>query len=399
MKIAAEAWEIYKISSKSISAEVEAGKLKIIKSSEGVGYAARVIVNSRVAFASSENVEVAVDKALSLAKVSEDRLDDFPLSEPARVKGIYDRRVEDVNSEFLKTEVETLVSTVEKAKIAAARIEHEVCEVEIRNSHGLECLERSTHSSVFVEGVYEEGSAYEIDESRRVDLDLERVAKVAEELAIESSTAVKIESGYYDVIFSPLALHQLFYYSLYPSFSAENVLKGRSTVKIGDELGKITLVDDPTVEGGLMSCSFDDEGVGGKKTILVEEGVVKSYYTDWKHSKLMKIEPTGNGFRHDYSSFPQPAPSNVIVEFNEKCDEEGAVIVHSLIGSHTSNPVSGDFSLEFMNASYGEKAIKGAMIYGNIFELIKKIEGCAGDVRQIENTISPSIRVSNLRVI
>lgn len=392
-------FEVYEIKTKCLSADIEAGKLKTVKSYVEKAYAVRAIVNGKVGFASSSDLETAKEMALKLAKVSEEELDCFPVDKPKSVEGIYDNRFEDLNVDYLKSEVEVLFSSVEKANIASATIEHEMSEVRITNTFGLDCIEKSTYSSLVVEIVYDSGSSYEIDESRTIELDIENTAKKAEELAIESSKAEKIESGYYDVVLEPFAIHQIFYYALYPSFSAENVYKGRSRIKIGDYIGKISLIDDSSLNGGLFSHSFDDEGISAKKTVLVDDGIVKSYYTDWRYSRIMNIEATSNGFREDYSTPPVPSPSNVVVKVDEKADYDNALVIYSLIGAHTSNPVSGDFSLECMNAEFKGKAVKGTMIYGNVFEILKRIEGRCGKPKQVENTVTPPIRFSRLRIV
>jgi len=388
-------WEIFEYKTRFISAEVEAGKLKYVSSGLEHGFSARVILNGRVGFASASTKDEALSLAEKIARVSEDELDDFPCEKPAKVKGIYDRKVEEVDSEYIMEEFERLRSAADKANIAAAKIEHAVEEVRITNSFGLESYEKATSSSFMVEAVFQEGSAYEVCESRSIELDIEGAVKRAEGLAVDSASAVKIDSGFYDVVLQPIAVHQLFSNTLYPSLSAENVEKGRSAVKLGDMLGRITIIDDSTVEGGLMSCGFDDEGVSARKTILIDNGVVKSYYTDWKHSK--KYGVTGNGFRLD-NGIPSPMVSNVVIE-TEKCEDDNCLVIHSLIGSHTANPVSGEFSLECNNAYFEGKAIKGAMIYGNVFDLLKKVEGGLEEVRQVENTITRSLRFEGIRVI
>ncbi len=391
-------WEVYEVRWREIAASVEFNRLKMIRTSEGVQYAARVIVNGRVGFASADSEEKALEMAEKIAKVSEDKLEDFPNEKPRKVGGIYDRRVEKADADFLVAEIERLLSSVERAAIASAQLSYEVSEVRISNSFGLSCAEKSTYASLTFEVVYNDGSAYEICESRSVDLDIEDAAVNAEQLAIASSKARKIDSGFYDVVLMPIAVHQLFYYALYPSFSAENVVKGRSRLNIGDKIGCVTLIDDPTLHGGLMSCSFDDEGVASRRTVLVEEGIVKGYYSDWKYGKIVG-EVTGNGFREEESLPPSPAPSNVIVEVDNRSDVDNALVVHTLIGAHTANPISGDFSLECLNAELDGEAVKGVMIYGNVFDLLGSISGYAGDVRQVENTVTPPLRVSKLRVV
>ena len=152
-----------------------------------------------------------------------------------------------------------------------------------------------------------------------------------------------------------------------------------------------------------MSFSFDDEGVEPKKTVVFEEGTLKSYITDFRYALEIGIEPTGNCLRGD-DLYPTTSPTNVIIEFKERDDEidDNALIIHALIGAHTSNPVNGDFSLECMNAflvKKGEKkAVKSAMIYGNVYELFRNVEVFGRDVRQVDNTITPSIRFRDVIV-
>jgi len=118
----------------------------------------------------------------------------------------------------------------------------------------------------------------------------------------------------------------------------------------------------------------------------------------------MGIDPTGDGLRGD-DLYPSPSPSNVVLEFGVRDADvyEGAIYVHSLIGAHTSNPVSGDFSLECMNAFLVKGGdwipVKSAMIYGNVYELLKRVEVFGKDIRQVDNTITPSIRFERVRVI
>ncbi|MEM2086909.1 MAG: metallopeptidase TldD-related protein, partial [Archaeoglobaceae archaeon] len=96
---------------------------------------------------------------------------------------------------------------------------------------------------------------------------------------------------------------------------------------------------------------------------------------------------------------PSPMPSNVVVEIDNKADPDHALIIHNFLGSHTANPLSGDFSVECLNAELNSRAIKGAMIYGNIFEVLKRIEGYSSEEKQVECTISPAIRFKKIRVV
>jgi PmbA protein len=370
----------------------------------------RVIVNGRVGFATSTDLSRITDvceRALKLAKISEERLDEFPSGKYRHIEGIYDKRFEDVDSLWLVNEVERLMNAameVGDVNPAHGAIEVSIGTTKIVNSAGIDFESKATACNAHLEVVVADSSAYEIDQSRMLNLNLEFVGRRAAELALEGVKAGKIERACYDAVLSPIAVNQLLYFAFYPAFSAENVVKGRSVLagKIGHSFGEFTLVDDGSLPYGLMSSPFDDEGVETKQTVVFDRGVLKSYISDFRHAKIMNAEPTGNGFRDEITSYPSTSPSNVVLDFSEKSNniEEDALLIHSFIGSHTSNPISGDFSLESMNAFLFKKEREPvhAMIYGNIYELLKKIEVFGKDVRQIDNTITPSIRFSDVDV-
>ena len=102
-----------------------------------------------------------------------------------------------------------------------------------------------------------------------------------------------------------------------------------------------------------------------------------------------------------YLSTPSVSPSNIILDFDEKIgtDEisEG-VLTTSVLGAHTANPISGDFSVEASNAFKIENGeisypINKAMISGSIFEIMKKCEGVKSEIKHIR-TVYPSKNLS-----
>ncbi|RLI77083.1 hypothetical protein DRP05_11250 [Archaeoglobales archaeon] len=392
----ADAWEIFKAKEHLKVLKIENNRIKSVNEGLEEGYAVRVVVNGKVGFASGNDLMEICKNAIKIARISEERLEEFPFSKHKKAEGIHDKRFDESDNWLLES-AEVVLNTIDEfGCIINSTIEAGKNEVTIVNSSGLDCTETSTSFGGLVEVVREDSSSYEIQESRKMDVDFEWMTKKAAKLTLEGLKAVKLDKGVYDVVLSPIAVHQLLFFALYPAFSAENFLKGRSALKIGDEVGKITIVDDGKLKGGLFTSSFDDEGMDTKKTVVVDRGEFRSFLADFKYSKELNIDATGNCYREELNSYPTIAPTNVVLDFKDKVELEGEKIleIHAFIGSHTSNPVSGDFSLECMNAVLIDKEripIKTAMIYGNVYEFLKKIDGFGRDTRQFENTITPSI--------
>ena len=94
------------------------------------------------------------------------------------------------------------------------------------------------------------------------------------------------------------------------AFEADFNRKGQSI--FSDKMGKrvcpegINIVDDATVRGNRGSLNFDDEGVPGQRTMMVEDGILTSYLHDRISAKWYGVSPTGNGRRETFRSSPIP---------------------------------------------------------------------------------------------
>ncbi len=83
---------------------------------------------------------------------------------------------------------------------------------------------------------------------------------------------------------------------------------------------------------------------------------------------------------------------------------DDGLLVYYLQGAHSSNPVSGEFSVVATPAwkikkGKIEHCSRGVMLAGNIFEVLKNVSVVANNERQIGQLIAPWILVENVRVI
>lgn len=399
----ADEWEIFFTGGQSKSSSIEKGKIKNISQSRDENFAVRVIVGGKVGFASTSSSSKLVDAcehAIKLSRISGESLKGLPQGKATDVEGIFDKRAGDVDSSWIQEAIESMIDACE-VNPAQGKVEVSQKEVRIVNSSGTDLSSRGTGCGAFLEAVVEDSSGFEMGQSRQLDVDFGKVGKEASDLASNSLRAEKIGKVTTDVVLSPVALSQLLFFTLFPAFSAENIAKGRSMLagRTGEDFGDFTFIDDGTMPYGLMTSSFDDEGVNSQKKVIFDEGTFTNILSDFRYSQVLGVEPTGNGFREG-ASYPATSPSNIVLDFKEKSDniKEDAFVVNAFIGAHTSNPVSGDFSLECQNSFYREKPVKSAMIYGNIYELLTKIEAIGKDVRQVDNMVTPSVRFSDMVV-
>ena len=68
----------------------------------------------------------------------------------------------------------------------------------------------------------------------------------------------------------------------------------------------VTIIDDGTRQGDRGAINVDDEGVDGQQTVLVEDGILRSYMHDRISAKHYGVAPTGNGRRESFRHAPVP---------------------------------------------------------------------------------------------
>jgi PmbA protein len=283
-----------------------------------------------------------------------------------------------------------------------------VCSTDfVVNSNGIELQETATLMHVSMETIAKgtdvaTGSEFQI--SRTFQPSLENVGKAAAEMALASLAGTKAESGTFDVLLKPLAYAELMENTIIPALCADTVQKGRSSLngRVGEKISSecFGVVDDGLLSGGMASSAFDGEGVPSQKTELIDKGVLKGFLYDSYTGGKVGIKSTGNAVRSGYADLPHVGIRNLIVSSSDPHDlltETKGYVVNGLIGAHTANPISGDFSVEAKNCFFvvpGEdtKPIRSLMLAGNVFELLKEI-GVGTDVRVLGAIVTPTVKL------
>jgi PmbA protein len=142
----------------------------------------------------------------------------------------------------------------------------------------------------------------------------------------------------------------------------------------------------------------------------VEKGVLRNFLYDNYYAKKEGRESTGNASRAGYTSTPNIEPTNFRITPGSTSAEQllsetdEGLLVYYLQGAHSSNPVSGEFSVVATPAwkiKNGEivHSSRGVMLAGNIFEVLKNISVVANNERKMGHLVAPWLLVENVRVI
>jgi predicted Zn-dependent protease len=126
---------------------------------------------------------------------------------------------------------------------------------------------------------------------------VEQMIFLAKERANAKDT---VPSGKYKVILTGEPVKEVLSYYVDKS-NAAYVYNKLSTHQLGDSIqGKevkgdsINLILDPILENSVCSAPIDDDGVVLSKVSVIEDGKLKSYHGDLRHSYYLKTEATGD---------------------------------------------------------------------------------------------------------
>ncbi|MFQ5519977.1 MAG: TldD/PmbA family protein, partial [Candidatus Methylomirabilia bacterium] len=156
-------------------------------------------------------------------------------------------------------------------------------------SHGFAGSYRTSRFSLVVSPVAVENGEMQRESwyttgRKRARLDPpEEVGRIAAERAIRRLGARKMKTVEVPVIFDPLTAASLVR-SLAAAASGPALYRGTSFLlnRLGSRIAarEVTLVDDGTMRGALGSKPFDGEGLATCRTVVVQDGLLKSYLLD-----------------------------------------------------------------------------------------------------------------------
>ncbi len=168
----------------------------------------------------------------------------------------------------------------------------------------------------------------------------------------------------------------------------------------------VTIVDDSLLEGGILSTPFDGEGVPGQRKLLIKDGYLRGFLHNTYTAARDGVASTGNALRASYKSTPEVGSSNFYLAPGKIKNEEiirnteRGLYLTEVMGMHTANPISGDFSVGaagiWIEGGELTKPVRGMVIAGNIVRLLEMVDAVGSEVRFFGGRGALVIRVTGL---
>ncbi|AMK15881.1 TldD/PmbA family protein [Methanobrevibacter olleyae] len=413
-------YEIYLDNMELLQLDSQKTDLNFAKEEINLGIGIRIIRDGAVGFAFTSDMEKIAktcENAYLNSKLNS-KDENFSFAEVEKlpkIKGTLDKKFRELDLDELTTYLKSVLNCVEDNGCQTTSGGFSAAEEErlILNSNGVETYDKSTGFSLGISiNAVKDGdltTAYDSASSCVYDLDGIKLAEDICNLAKSSLGGEDIETSNKDLVLDYHAVTGLLS-TFMSGFSADNIQRGRSRLagKIGEKVvtDNLSIFDDGTHDGGLNSAISDDEGTASKRTTLVEDGILKGYLYDIYTANKDGVKSTSNGFRASYAGTPSVSGSNIIFDFKNSVLEseiKDAFLVTDLLGAHTANPITGDFSVEASNSFLinkgDKKPIKKAMISGNIYDLLADAIAVGDELKQRGSFIIPKLLLHDVRII
>jgi len=213
--------------------------------------------------------------------------------------------------------------------------------------------------------------------------------------ALVNLEAVDAPAGPMKVVLGPgwpgVLLHEAIGHGLEGDFNR----KGTSAFagRIGERVAAsgVTVVDDGTLPDRRGSLNVDDEGTPTRRTVLIEDGILKGYMQDTLNARLMGVAPTGNGRRESYAHLPLPRMTNTyMLAGNRDPQEIIAAVDRGLyavnFGGGQVDITSGKFVFSASEAYLIEngkvtRPVKGATLIGNGPDVLTRVTMIGNDLQ------------------
>jgi len=372
-------WEVFATQAWGMQVEIENDCLNLAGGGGEGGIGIRVVDSGAFGFsylADASKANQAVDDAIKVARMSP-RVEGFSLptdSGSSRVDGLFDAGVCNLTPDDLMSDCDLIISQAkdidQRISLLSGGISNSATASAILTSNGIEDSGKTSCHSVSLQSAIDEDdqltSSWEGKSSRSLIKDFDSLI----EKAVHWTTITRnpLPDGQ-DAVDSPVLMTGDGFSPLF-SMVVPNALTGerlaRSESLWSGKHGKLVMadhlsvIDDRCMEGGMSSSGRDGEGLATTRRELVSGG--KMIDSIWSTRDAAKQVADGNvdeavstasasrGSHHSPPSVGCGDLSLVSSSRTHSRDElieimEEGYIVHSVMGAHTANPTSGDFSV------------------------------------------------------
>ena len=358
-----------------------------------------------------DSLEFLADQIILTAKYNEkeEEASIFKGSEKYKKGSVYNKELPTIPLErkiAVLREVENAVYAADPSVTDADHVTYAESEYEeeVQNSFGLKLKQKGNYFTFVAGAVCKKGDEVKTFYDSHLGSDFgafdpkEFASKIVQG-ALAKFGGAPCDAGKY-----PTVLHHDVFSDLIDAFlsacSAEEVQKHSSFLegKLGEKVAssKLTIEEKPLTKNVHFSY-FDGEGVAKKNKVVIQRGVLKTYFHNRETAKKAGVETTGNG---TWGSMKVGIGfSNIFVRPGKQTFDEliapikDGVFITEVAGLGTGlNPNSGDFSCQAEGFRIRDGKLAEPLnlitLSGNLLKMVKDLKGFDNNPVMRENAIS-----------
>jgi len=287
---------------------------------------------------------------------------------------------------------------------------------EYQNTYGIKIKEKTNQYSFGAFVIIKDNNETKSEFTSFIDNDfskfnLDTFIEKAYSNAVKKLNPITLDSGKYNVIFSPEATAILLE-NYVSQLNAELILKNSSWFK--DKVNtlvankKVSILETP-LKRDINFSNADDQGVPTVNRYLIKKGLLLTYLHNLETAKAFNVEPTGHasltgskiGISAHAALHLKPgrlSKDELITKVNN------GIYIKDLSGIHAGmNAQNGDFSLKtegfLIENGKLTKPIDMMTVSGNLFEIFKSIKNISENIEYIQNGFySPCIYLNKIAI-
>ena len=439
LKAGATDAEVVGYEGEEFNALVRLGQVETLKESGSRAVGLRVFNGLRTASTSTsdlsrEGLERLVEGAVALAKItSEDPFASLPEeAEFGKLEGDLALYFEDVNEQPPAERIEMARRCEAAAMAYDTRIQNSgggdfdtaTAHKVMVNSRGFEGEYRRSYCGFSAapiahdeHGKMQRNYWYSSGRTTRTLESPEEIGKIAAQRTLRRLGARQVKTQRAAVVFSPEIAKGIIG-NIFEAASGDAVYRHATFFDgmLGERVAgeNITVVDDGTMVfdreglkvGGFGTTPFDSEGLPTRRTVLVENGILKSYVLNTYTARKLGLRSTGNGSR-GLAGSPGIGAGNFYLEPGTLNPEEligevkQGLYVTEVMGFGV-NLVTGDYSQGAAGLwiENGELAypVEEITIAGNLKEMYQNISAIGSDLVFRGASAAPTLRVEGMMI-
>ncbi len=237
----------------------------------------------------------------------------------------------------------------------------------------------------------------------------EHIGAEAARRTVRRLNARRVPTQSVPVIFAPEIARSIIG-SMFEAANGDSIYRGASfwANQLGQKVASenVTVIDDGTIPGLFGTSPFDGEGLPTRRTVIVENGILKNYLLNTYTARKLSMQSTGNASR-GLAGTPGIGAGNLFLVNGSipaerlLAEVKNGFYVTELMGSGV-NMVTGDYSRGAAGLwiENGELtfAVEEITIAGNLKEMFHNITGIADDLEFRGSVASPTLRIDGMTI-